>query len=298
MPFTITFTDYQGPMLPKPPSSAANPARRWRPPALAVALLAAVLPVSLAFAQSHQVRPGDTLSSIAATYGVPMEQLAHANGITNPDRIYAGQVLSISGSSAPAAAAAVTHVVAPGESLSSIAQRYGVTLGALVSANGIANPDFIRIGQRLSVPGGTGGTGGSAPAPMMTSADVQAYIREVAASHGLPPSLMVGLAWLESGFNQNLTSWAGAVGVMQIMPSTAEWALDYLEPSAVNWRTDARDNIRLGVALFAHLYWQSGWDVELALGFYYQGWYSIERFGMFAETRQYIANVLALSRRF
>jgi hypothetical protein len=226
-----------------------------------------------------------------------MEQIAHANGITNPDRIFAGQVLTISGSGGQAAVAA-THVVAPGESLSLIARQYGVTLGSLVAANDISNPDLIRIGQRLTVPGGSGGVGGSAPAPMMTSAEVQAYIAEIAASHGLPPALMLGLAWMESGFNQNLTSWAGAIGVMQIMPSTAEWALEYLEPSAVNWRTDARHNIRLGVALFAHLYWQSGWDVELALGFYYQGWYSIERYGMFGETRQYIANVMALSRRF
>ncbi len=287
-------------MLPKPPSSAANPARRLRPPAMAVALLAAVLPVSLAFAQSHQVRPGDTLSSIAASYGVSMQQLQHANSITNPDRIYAGQVLTISGAtSAPVAAAARAHTVAPGESLSEIAREYGVTLSAMVAANDLSNPNFIYVGQRLVVPGGVGGgTGGAVAAPMMTSAQVEAYIRETAAGHGLPVSLVLGMAWMESGFNQNLTSWAGAIGVMQIMPPTAEWALDYLEPSAVNWRTNARDNIRLGVAIFAHMYWQAGRDADLALGFYYQGWYSIERYGMFAETRQYIANVNALARRF
>lgn len=285
-------------MLPRTPSPAANPARRLRPPALIVALLAAILPVSLALAQSHQVRPGDTLSSIAETYGVSMEQLAHANGITNYDRIYAGQVLTIAGATAAADAVdTASHTVLEGESLSMIALRYGVTLNALVHANEIENPNFITVGQLLKVPGGWAGT--TTPvAPMMTSAEIQAYIRDVAVQHGMPPSLMLGLAWMESGFNQNLTSWAGAVGVMQIMPETAEWALEYLEPSAVNWRTDPRDNIRLGVALFSHLYWQAGYDAELALGFYYQGWYSIEVFGMFAETRQYISTVLALSNRF
>jgi LysM repeat protein len=269
---------------------------------LAVALLAAVLPVSLAFAQTHQVRPGDTLSGIAASYGVTMQQLQHANGITNPDRIYAGQVLSISGASATGGsvtAAARSHTVAPGETLSSIARQYGVTLNAMVSENGLSNPDRIYVGQDLAVPGGTGGAAAAtAPAPMMTSAEVEAYIRQSAAEHGLPPSLMLGLAWMESGFNQNLTSWTGAIGVMQIMPETAEWALDYLEPSAVNWRTDARHNIDLGMAIFAHMHWQAGWDVEMTLGFYYQGWYSIELYGMFGETREYIANVLALSGRF
>lgn len=289
-------------MLPKPPSSAANPARRLRSPALAVALLAAVLPVSLAFAQTHQVRPGDTLSGIAASYGVTMQQLQHTNGITNPDRIYAGQVLTISGSSSgggTVTAAARSHTVSAGESLSGIARQYGVTLNAVVSENGIANPDHIFIGQRLAIPGSTGGAAAApASAPMMTSAEVQAYIRQSAAEHGLPASLMLGLAWMESGFNQNLVSWTGAMGVMQIMPETAAWALDYLEPSAVNWQTDPRHNIDLGIAIFAHMYWQAGWDAELALGFYYQGWYSIELYGMFAETRQYIANVIALSGRF
>lgn len=287
-------------MLPKPPSSAANPARRLRPPAVAVALLAAVLPVSLAFAQSHQVRPGDTLSGIAATYGVSTTELARLNGITNHDRIYVGQVLSVGDTAAPAAAAvSTTHTVAPGETLSAIARKYGVTLNAMVAENGLSNPNFIFVGQRLKVPGGTGGGGTTGPAaPMMTTTEVEAYIRDVAAEHGLPASLILGLAWMESGFNQNLVSWTGAIGVMQIMPETAAWALDYLEPSAVDWRTDARDNIRLGVAIFAHMYWQSGYNVELALGFYYQGWYSIELYGMFAETRQYIANVMALAGRF
>ncbi|MBC8450198.1 MAG: LysM peptidoglycan-binding domain-containing protein [Chloroflexi bacterium] len=52
------------------------------------------------------------------------------------------------------------HVVQPGETLYAIAQRYGVSPGAIVSANGLLNPNFIYVGQRLTIPQGTPTPGG------------------------------------------------------------------------------------------------------------------------------------------
>ncbi|GIW17984.1 MAG: hypothetical protein KatS3mg064_1141 [Tepidiforma sp.] len=127
---------------------------------------------------------------------------------------------------------------------------------------------------------------------------VEALLRQAAAEYGIWPPLLLGLAWLESGWNQAMVSSAGAVGIMQIMPATAEWGLEYLAPDAVNWRTDPADNIRLGTAIFAHMLWQAGYDVETALAFYYQGWWSIEQYGIFDETEQYVANVLAIAAGF
>lgn len=54
------------------------------------------------------------------------------------------------------------HVVGAGETLSSIAQRYGVSASALANANGITNPNFIRIGQRLVIPSAGGSTSAAA----------------------------------------------------------------------------------------------------------------------------------------
>jgi hypothetical protein len=85
---------------------------------------------------------------------------------------------------------------------------------------------------------------------------------------------------------------------MQLMPATAAWGLEYLAPDAVNWETSTSDNARLGTAVFAHMLAQSGWDVELALAYYYQGWYSIELYGVFDETYQYVENVLSLASEF
>ncbi|HEX8435645.1 LysM peptidoglycan-binding domain-containing protein, partial [Archangium sp.] len=106
---------------------------------------------------SYTVRPGDTLSGIAARHGSTVDAIARANGISNPDFIQVGQHLSIPGASgSPPAPAARNYTVQPGDTLSGIAARHGSTVVAIALANGISNPDFIQVGQRLSIPGASG----------------------------------------------------------------------------------------------------------------------------------------------
>ena len=50
---------------------------------------------------------------------------------------------------------AITYRVAPGDTLSAIANRYGTTVAALTSANKIKNPDLIQVGQKLTIPVGS-----------------------------------------------------------------------------------------------------------------------------------------------
>ena len=117
----------------------------------------------------HIVRRGETLSSIAQQHGVSLQALAQANGIRNRNRIYVGQRLVIPGRgsvnpSQPATSGGGVYVVRRGDTLSAIARRYGVTLAALMSQNGIRNANRIYIGQRLAIPGrGGGGSGVVAP---------------------------------------------------------------------------------------------------------------------------------------
>ena len=106
----------------------------------------------------YVVRWGDTLSGIAKRFGVAPSSIAGANGIKDPNRIVAGSVLTVpsgKGGTAPSGAAAsgVFHVVKAGENLATIARRFGTTQSAIVSANGLANPNLIREGQRLIIPG-------------------------------------------------------------------------------------------------------------------------------------------------
>jgi LysM repeat protein len=100
----------------------------------------------------YVVQLGDTLYSIARRYGTTVHALAVANKIANPSRIYAGQHLVIPGGSTTPPPAGQIHVVQPGETLYSIARRYGTTHWAIAMANNLANPNVIYAGQRLVIP--------------------------------------------------------------------------------------------------------------------------------------------------
>lgn len=108
---------------------------------------------------SYEVKPGDTLSSIAVRYGVSVYALVQANGLTSWSLIYAGQRLTIPGFEGPSPATAPrlregdTYVVKAGDTLTGIAQRFGTTAVALARLNAIANPSMIYAGQVLQLTG-------------------------------------------------------------------------------------------------------------------------------------------------
>ncbi|HEU5082716.1 MAG TPA: LysM peptidoglycan-binding domain-containing M23 family metallopeptidase [Acidimicrobiales bacterium] len=119
--------------------------------------------------QRHTVQPGDTIAGIAARYGLSSQDLIAWNGLVD-GRIYAttrlvlfnpGGLPGAGGSSGGG-----THVVASGETLASIASRHGVRSSAIASANGITDPNRIRVGQKLTIPGSSGGGGGGIVCPV------------------------------------------------------------------------------------------------------------------------------------
>lgn len=104
----------------------------------------------------HVVRWGETVYLIASRYGVSVQEIVAANNLTNPDLIRAGDVLIIPGGTAPSTQQPGVHIVRRGETLNTIARMYGTTVNAIAIANGIVNPNYIYVGQRLTIPGGTG----------------------------------------------------------------------------------------------------------------------------------------------
>lgn len=109
----------------------------------------------------HIVQWGENLTLIGRRYGVGTAAIAQANGIANPNYIYAGQRLIIPSGSAPSAPAGPTtaYVVRRGDTLSAIAHRFGTTVNALASLNNLLNPNLIYVGQRLRIPGQGSSTG-------------------------------------------------------------------------------------------------------------------------------------------
>jgi LysM repeat protein len=104
------------------------------------------------------VKEGETLSQIAERHGMSMERLMAINGISDPDHVEAGRSLRVSGAVAAAPSGgyrrgASEHVVRPGESLSTIADGYGVPMSRLVSINAISDPDLVQAGTRLKLKG-------------------------------------------------------------------------------------------------------------------------------------------------
>jgi LysM repeat protein len=101
---------------------------------------------------AYVVQPGDTILGISLQLGVSADQLTSANGITDPTTIQIGQTLTIPSSTS--ASPRQRYVVQPGDTLSGIAQNYGMSVGDLLAINHVADPDHIPEGMTLVIPGG------------------------------------------------------------------------------------------------------------------------------------------------
>ncbi len=287
-------------------------------------------------AGSVTVRGGDTLSDIALRHGVGVAALARANAISNPRMIFPGQRLTIPGapesgaapsrSSAGGAAPASgrVHVVQPGDTMTDLATRYGVTLTKLLAANRLANPRMIYAGQRISIPGDVvkPTAAGVAAAPTPTSAntfagytfsdatvqaanasraalaarpvpgrvETAALIRRTAIRHGVDPRLALAVSWQESGWNQRAVSVANAIGTMQVMPTSGTWA-SQLAGRQLDL-LDAQDNVTAGVVILRALQGMATSRDEAIAG-YYQGLGSVRSRGLFEDTKGYVKAVTA-----
>lgn len=139
---------------------------RWS--VVALVMGAMLLMATAVSAATYVVQPGDTLSRIASRFGTSVTALVQANNIANPNLIYVNQQIEVPDNGtnpAPPAPPAPpsdgggssgTYIVQPGDTLSRIASRFNTTVLAIVQANNIANPNYIYVGQRLTVPGASG----------------------------------------------------------------------------------------------------------------------------------------------
>ncbi|NLP36676.1 MAG: LysM peptidoglycan-binding domain-containing protein [Firmicutes bacterium] len=107
---------------------------------------------------TYTVVRGDTLSKIAAVYGVSLQELIRINEIKNPNIIYPGQVLKlkIGGEAMVSKTPAATYTLRQGETVWTVAKRYNVDTNAVLRANGITDPKKLRAGAVLTIPTDSG----------------------------------------------------------------------------------------------------------------------------------------------
>jgi len=104
------------------------------------------------------VREGDSLTGIAAEFQTSAADLQRLNAISNPNRIFPGQILLVTAGSPVTSQAAVppppaSYTVQAGDSLSSIAAKFGTTAAGLARSNQLSNPDEIQPGDSLRITG-------------------------------------------------------------------------------------------------------------------------------------------------
>jgi LysM repeat protein len=274
-------------------------------------------PVASSSGGVYEVQRGDTLSAIAARLGVSVDALASANGLDPSGLLISGTTLHpIGGSASSGAAPSVSsgggaYVVQRGDTLSALAARLGVTVDSLAAANGLDPSRLLISGTTLHAVGGSASSAAPATTEMVSTSPSSgagaqptaqmvssSQVGSIAASEGVPASLAEAIGYQESGFNNGMVSHTGAVGVMQIMPSTWNWIGQNLAGPPPLSAASATDNIRAGSLLLHSLLSDTGGDATMAVAGYYQGLGSVRAHGLYPDTQAYVNNVMALRQRF
>lgn len=281
----------------------------------------------------YVVRSGDTISDIALRLKVSPSTLLRLNHLDSRGRIYVGQHLAVPAAAArtqakAAAAAAIaarwtSYTVRSGDTVSHIAVRLGTTQATILKANRLRTTSVIHPGQHLRVPR-TAAPAKAATRPSANSFAGRTYadsvvraaatnrrqlasraipsreatrrlIERTARRYGVDPALALAVGYQESGWNQRQVSVANAIGTMQVIPSSGQWA-STLVGRRLNL-LDTEDNVTAGVVILKALTTSAG-RLDHAIAGYYQGLASVKSRGMHADTQQYVRSVMALKRQF
>ncbi len=185
------------------------------------------------------------------------------------------------------------YVVKPGDSLTAIARRHGTTLSKIAQINKLNPAQALLIGTKLRLPMAVR----SAPTAVSATnaSSVRSSLERWAAHYGINPSLARALAWMESGYNNDVVSSVGAQGVMQLLPSTWDYVETVLIKSKVSH--DADGNVHVGLAYLNHLLNAFDGDERLALAGWYQGERAVKAHGPYKVSKAFVADVLALKQR-
>lgn len=222
-------------------------------------------------ASSYSVKSGDTLGGIAAKHGMKLSDLLDKNPqLSTSTPLQIGDKVKVSGSSVSS--------TSTGGSKKKIGNTFlGRTYADHVVSSANENKDYL---DSVSVP---------------SRSEMQSIIVSTANRMGVDPALALAHSMQESGFNMRAVSPANALGAMQVIPSTGEWMssrvgkkLNLLDP---------QDNVTAGVAVIRYNLDNTN-NLDDAIAAYYQGLGGVKKYGMYDDTKRYVASVKSLMKQY
>lgn len=222
-------------------------------------------------ASSYAVKSGDTLGGIAAKHGMKLSDLLDKNPqLSTSTPLQIGTKVKVSGSSVSS--------TSTGGSKKKIGNTFlGRTYADHVVSSANENKDYL---DSISVP---------------SRSEMQSIIVSTANRMGVDPALALAHSMQESGFNMRAVSPANALGAMQVIPSTGEWMssrlgkkLNLLNP---------QDNVTAGVAVIRYNLDNTD-NLDDAIAAYYQGLGGVKKYGMYDDTKRYVASVKSLMKQY
>jgi hypothetical protein len=205
------------------------------------------------------------------------------------------------------------YTVRSGDSATELAVRFHAWTAELIAHNHLGPSAGLTVGEQIEIPVVTAAvphrnsesTQHRSHDPAATTpsrhrvADpprrrVHRAIVRVSREQGVDPQLSLAVSWQEAGWQMHHISSDGAVGAMQVLPSTTKWMELYVGRDLKGHRL--RDNVAAGVTLLDVL---ASETVSRArqVGAYYQGLGAVRRHGLYDDTRAYVDNVLAIKHR-
>jgi len=213
----------------------------------------------------------------------------------------------------------LVHRVRRGETATGLAVRYHAWTAELRALNHLGRHSRLYTGERIRIPVVVSAwrrdhphrrpaahhkhrTHRPHPAPRprahpwrnadASRATVRGVVTRTAKRHGLHPNLLLAISWQESGWQQRRVSSAGAIGAMQVMPSTGRWVSTYAGRRLNLY--GLHDNVTAGVLVVKIL--KQLTSGPRVIGSYYQGLGSIQKHKMYPSTKRYVANVRQLRK--
>ncbi|WP_265444070.1 lytic transglycosylase [Flexivirga meconopsidis] len=256
---------------------AATPPKKSKAPAVAKRHTTKAAKTPVRKKASYTIRPGDNLTTIAKTYKVSLAALLKANKFADPNRVLSGDRIAVPVAVNGRTTARKTAVRTSARKAPSAPHTYG----------GLSPKQVLKKGRSAT-------KAALAATEVPSRSQTKALIEHTAQRYGVSRKLALGIGWQESGWNQRAVSSVNAVGTMQVMPESGEWASDLVGRNLD--LLEANDNVTAGVAILRYLT-ANAKDLDQAIGSYYQGLGAMRKHGPYDDTKVYIRNVRAHMER-